>query len=250
MASSNCRVSARARIRRTRCLGCQHSPRLEQSRSDNASSGRTGDLAAGGPGRSSHGASSLRQCGTTRRRCSRSRRGCRGGRNRRLAHSGHLLSALPVDRSPRQSFIQLDRPRDRRARARGVAPSWCRRRRGGELLRLPIRRENRRSPRPLPFPRSRVDARTVRRQRVRLGERPSLPRAPRVQKRRPLRPEQRLVAVPVVGQSLRLIVGVGAGSCFSSEDGTIAVPTAKNSITWDPQPWERSWSCTPTIPSA
>ena len=32
--------------------------------------------------------------------------------------------------------------------------------------------------------------------------------------------------------------------------GMIAVPIAKNSITWLPQPWERSWMSTPTMPSA
>lgn len=51
-------------------------------------------------------------------------------------------------------------------------------------------------------------------------------------------------------QSLRLITGIGSGSRRSSLVGTIAVPMAKNSITWEPQPCERSWSCTPTMPSA
>ncbi len=45
-------------------------------------------------------------------------------------------------------------------------------------------------------------------------------------------------------------MGTGSGSRLSPSRGTIAVPTAKNSITCEPQPCERSCSCTPTIPSA
>ena len=45
-------------------------------------------------------------------------------------------------------------------------------------------------------------------------------------------------------------VNVGAGIEWSCEMLVTAVPTAKYSITWLPQPWLLSFTCAPTIPSA
>src|SRR5581483_709093 len=52
------------------------------------------------------------------------------------------------------------------------------------------------------------------------------------------------------GGSFRVRTRLGCGIVWSSRSGRIAVPTAKNSITCEPQPWLRSCSCTATIPSA
>ena len=71
-----------------------------------------------------------------------------------------------------------------------------------------------------------------------------------------------MIVVGPVGELARVLAsadtlssGRGRASALRSSRswpslGTIAVPTAKNSITWLPQPWLSSRRETPTIPSA
>ena len=64
-------------------------------------------------------------------------------------------------------------------------------------------------------------------------------------------PRHRGVPCPDHAQSLMSSTGVMSGSCWPSATcslGITAVPTAKNSIVWLPQPWLFSWSLTSTMP--
>ena len=76
----------------------------------------------GGTDRRARGGRSLRrQRGRGRRRPARRRN--RGGRRQeRLPDARHLLPALPAQVQGRRGRVQPDRARDRRSRARGVAP--------------------------------------------------------------------------------------------------------------------------------
>ena len=71
-----------------------------------------------------------------------------GGRAR-VPDAGDLRHALPARVQAPDAVVPAHRARDRRARARGVAPAGRERRGARQLLRLPERRAARRRPRPL-----------------------------------------------------------------------------------------------------
>src|SRR5262249_18268590 len=53
-----------------------------------------------------------------------------------------------------------------------------------------------------------------------------------------------------LGYPFRGRMRVGSAILWSSEIEATAVPTAKYSMTWLPQPWLLSFTCAPTMPSA